>query len=307
VSRPRPCRWSSDRNGAAKTRGHRRVGRRARPPRTARLGGRLRSDRPHGGEPVTAATRFQDASLSKPVAAWGVLRLVEQDRIGLDEPVVGHLRRWRPPREPFDADGVTVRRLLSHTGRPFAEFMQAEVVAPLGMTASSIRWRRTAATARPHDVVGGRVPDFAFAEQAAAGLVTTAPDLARFVAAALPGPHGEPRGVGWSARPGCGSPPPLPPKAAGGLGMALGCCPAATCLPTTRAPTAAGGPAWRCCPSGERASWCSPTAPRSTPWSSIGWRWRRRAVPPNHRRHRLVLVAVAERRRRPARRGRLRP
>ena len=36
-------------------------------------------------QPVTAATRFQAASLSKPVSAWGVLRLVEQGRIGLDQ------------------------------------------------------------------------------------------------------------------------------------------------------------------------------------------------------------------------------
>ena len=210
------------------------------------------------GRPVTAATRFQAASLSKPVSAWGVLRLVESGRISLDEPVVGRLRRWRPPPSPIDADGLTVRRLLSHTaglsvhgyvgqpsdrplppiaaslsgetgdsfpvellempgrrwlysgggysllqllieeltGRPFADYMQAEVLGPLGMTASSFRWSRTAETARPHDTDGRPIPDFAFAEQAAAGLVTTAPDLARFVAAALPGPHGEPPGRG---------------------------------------------------------------------------------------------------------------
>ena len=70
---------------------------------------------PTTGQPVMAATRFQAASLSKPVTAWGVLRLVESGRIGLDEPVVGRLRRWRPPPSPFDADGLTVRRLLSHT------------------------------------------------------------------------------------------------------------------------------------------------------------------------------------------------
>src|SRR5215211_6574402 len=66
----------------------------------------------------------------------------------------------------------------------------------LGMAASSFWWRRTAATAYPHAADGGRIPDFAFAEQAAAGLVTTAPDLARFVAAALSGPDGEPPGRG---------------------------------------------------------------------------------------------------------------
>jgi CubicO group peptidase (beta-lactamase class C family) len=210
------------------------------------------------GRPVTVRTRFQGASLSKAVAAWGVLRLVEQGRIGLDEPLVGHLRRWRPPPSPFDTGGITVRRLLSHTaglsvhgyggqrsdrplpsiaaslsgeaggsfpvelleapgrrwlysgggysvlqllveeltGRPFAALMRTQVLGPLGMTASSFRWRRTAATARPHDRRGTPSPDFAFTEQAAAGLVTTAPDLARFVAAALPGPTGEPPGRG---------------------------------------------------------------------------------------------------------------
>jgi CubicO group peptidase (beta-lactamase class C family) len=210
------------------------------------------------GQPVTAGTRFQAASLSKPVTAWGVLRLVESGRIGLDEPVTGHLRRWRPPPSAFDAEGLTVRRLLSHTaglsvhgyvgqtidrplpsimaslagetgdsfpvelletpgrgwlysgggysllqllveeltGRPFADYMQAEVLEPLGMTVSSYRWSRTAETARPHDAGGGPIPDFTFAEQAAAGLGSTAPDLARFVAAALAGPRGEPPGRG---------------------------------------------------------------------------------------------------------------
>lgn len=210
------------------------------------------------GRPVTAGTRFQAASLSKPVTAWGVLRLVECGRIGLDEPIIGRLRRWRPPPSPFDADGITVRRLLSHTAglsvhgyvgqtpdralssiaaslagetgdgfpvelleapgrrwlysgggysllqllveeltsRPFADYMQTEVLEPLGMTASSFRWSRTAHTARPHDADSRPVPDFVFAEQAAAGLVTTAPDLARFLAAALAGPRGEPPGRG---------------------------------------------------------------------------------------------------------------
>jgi CubicO group peptidase (beta-lactamase class C family) len=213
---------------------------------------------PGTGQPVTAGTRFQAASLSKPVTAWGVLRLVESGRIGLDEPVTSHLRRWRPPPSPFDAEGLTVRRLLGHTaglsvhgyvgqpadrplpsiaaslagetgdsfpvelleapgrgwlysgggysllqllveeltGCPFADYLRAEVLERLGMTASGYQWSRTPETARPHDTDGGPLPDFTFAEQAAAGLVTTAPDLARFVAAALAGPRGEPPGRG---------------------------------------------------------------------------------------------------------------
>ena len=178
------------------------------------------------GQPVTAVTRFQAASLSKPVTAWGVLRLVESGRIGLDEPIIGRLRRWRPPPSPFDAAGVTVRRLLSHTaglsvhgyvgrprpplasvasslsgetgdglplelleapgrgslysvggysllqllvekitGRPFADYMPAQVLEPLRMTTSSFRWSRTAHTARPHDTDGGALPGFTFTDR----------------------------------------------------------------------------------------------------------------------------------------------
>jgi hypothetical protein len=72
----------------------------------------------------------------------------------------------------------------------------------LSMAASSFHWRRTPATACAHDADGGRIPDFAFTEQAAAGVVTSAPDLARF-AAALPGPEGEPPGT-RGAQPGRG-------------------------------------------------------------------------------------------------------
>jgi CubicO group peptidase (beta-lactamase class C family) len=56
------------------------------------VGSWLRRRRPRdSGTGDARATRFQAASVSKPVTAWGVLRLVEQGRIDLDEPVVGHL------------------------------------------------------------------------------------------------------------------------------------------------------------------------------------------------------------------------
>jgi CubicO group peptidase (beta-lactamase class C family) len=178
------------------------------------------------GQPVTAVTRLQVASLSKPLTAWGMLRLVERGRIGLDEPIVGHLRRWRPhphhstptaspsagcsatppgcrcmatsarpPDRPlpsiaaslsgetgdgfpvelleapgrgrlYSGGGYSLLQLLIEelTGRPFADYMQAQVLEPLGMTASGLRWSRTAHTARPHDADGRPIPDFAFAE-----------------------------------------------------------------------------------------------------------------------------------------------
>jgi CubicO group peptidase (beta-lactamase class C family) len=132
--------------------------------------------------------------------------------------VVGHLRRWRLPPSSFQAGGsfpvelleapgrrwlysgggYSVLQLLVEelTGRPFADVMQTEILDALGLTTSSFQWHHTAATACPHDAEGGRIPEFCLAEQAAAGLVTTAAELARFVAAALPGPEGEPPGRG---------------------------------------------------------------------------------------------------------------
>ena len=249
---------------------------------------------PATGQPVMAGTRFQAASLAKPVTAWGVLRLVESGRIGLDEPVIGRLRRWHPPPSPFDAEGITVRRLLSHTAglsvhgylgqtpdralppiasslsgetgdsfpvelleapgrgwrysgggysvaqllieeltsRPFADYLQTEVLEPLGMTASSFRWSRTPQTARPHDADGRPLPDFAFAEQAAAGLVTTAPDLARFLGAALAGPGGEPPGRGVLSPAGVRLALTAAPATEGrwGLGYGLGLTPSGDLL-----------------------------------------------------------------------------
>ncbi len=67
------------------------------------------------GRPVDRDTLFQVASLSKWVTAWGVMTLVDSGRIDLDAPVSRYLTRWRLPPGAYDNDGVTVRRLLSHT------------------------------------------------------------------------------------------------------------------------------------------------------------------------------------------------
>jgi CubicO group peptidase (beta-lactamase class C family) len=65
--------------------------------------------------PVTGETLFNVASVSKAVSAFGVLRLVDQGQIGLDEPALARIRRWQPPASEFPATEVTVARLLSHT------------------------------------------------------------------------------------------------------------------------------------------------------------------------------------------------
>jgi CubicO group peptidase (beta-lactamase class C family) len=206
--------------------------------------------------PVTTETLFQVASVSKPVAAMGALRLVEQRRLALDRP----LHVWRFPPSDHDPRGVTLRRLLSHTagvsvqgypghepgrplpstaaslagdsagagavrladdpgkgywysgggytvaqlaieravGEPFAAWMRRAVLRPLGMRSSSFDQATAgkAMTASGHDHTGRPMPPLRYAEQAAAGLYATAPDIARFFAALMPGPHGEPPGRG---------------------------------------------------------------------------------------------------------------
>ncbi len=70
-----------------------------------------------GGRPVAATTLFQAASISKAVAALGVLALVEWGALDLDEPVNRRLRSWRLPDSPHtEGAPVTLRHLLSHTG-----------------------------------------------------------------------------------------------------------------------------------------------------------------------------------------------
>ena len=64
---------------------------------------------------MTPTTGFNVGSISKTIAAWGVMTLVEQGRIDLDAPVATYLTRWSLPESGFDEDGVTMRRLLSHT------------------------------------------------------------------------------------------------------------------------------------------------------------------------------------------------
>jgi len=67
------------------------------------------------GNPVNRDTVFQVASLSKWITAWGVMALVDQGKLELDVPVSSYLKRWQLPNSEFDNNGVTVRRLLSHT------------------------------------------------------------------------------------------------------------------------------------------------------------------------------------------------
>ena len=84
----------------------------------------------------TDRTLYQVASVSKAVTAWGVMKLVEEGRLGLDEPVVRHLTRWRSPGSEAHRDNVTVRHLLSHTaglddGLGYRGFLPGETIQTL--------------------------------------------------------------------------------------------------------------------------------------------------------------------------------
>lgn len=69
-----------------------------------------------GGSAVTAATLFQAASISKAVAAIGVLSLVEHGVLDLDRNVNDYLSSWQLPVNEHNREvPVTLRRLLSHT------------------------------------------------------------------------------------------------------------------------------------------------------------------------------------------------
>lgn len=68
------------------------------------------------GAPVTPDTIFQAASISKPTAALGVMRLVQDGKMSLDAEINTFLKSWKLPASEHTRDRpVTLRALLSHT------------------------------------------------------------------------------------------------------------------------------------------------------------------------------------------------
>jgi CubicO group peptidase (beta-lactamase class C family) len=133
------------------------------------------------GQAVTEDTIFEAASLSKPVFAYGVLKLVDQGKLDLDTPLTRYLPKayidvdprlekitarivlshrtgfpnWRgdgnpltihfTPGERFSYSGegfVYLAKVLEQvTGKPLNEYMTEAVFQPLGMKSSSYVWR----------------------------------------------------------------------------------------------------------------------------------------------------------------------
>ena len=67
---------------------------------------------PATGRAMAADMLFRVESISKPVTAWGAMRLAETGRLDLDAPITDCLTHWLPPE---GTSPLTPRQLLSHT------------------------------------------------------------------------------------------------------------------------------------------------------------------------------------------------
>lgn len=68
------------------------------------------------GQEVDANTLFQAGSISKPLAALATLKLVEEEKLSLDEDVNLFLKEWKVTENRFtETERITLRRLLTHT------------------------------------------------------------------------------------------------------------------------------------------------------------------------------------------------
>lgn len=108
---------------------------------------------------VNRETVFPVASMSKWVTAVGVMQLVRDRTIDLDAPVAQYLTRWSLPASQFDLNGVTTRRLLSHTAGltdrlGFGDYRLDE---PLPTLEASLSAPRTS-TGEPTAIAVGREP-----------------------------------------------------------------------------------------------------------------------------------------------------
>ncbi|WP_298903869.1 serine hydrolase [uncultured Psychroserpens sp.] len=201
------------------------------------------------GKKVTTKTGFNIGSISKTIAAWGIMKLVEDGKIDLDAPAEKYLTRWTLPESDFDAENVTIRRLLSHTaglslhgypgwtpndrlstieeslngrnngpgrvemimepgtkwkysgggytilqliveevtGQKFEDYIQTQVLNPLGMKDSSYKIDKDILenSSLEYDNFGEQIDFELFTAQAAAGLHTTIEDFTRFAYASL--------------------------------------------------------------------------------------------------------------------------
>ena len=73
------------------------------------------------------------------------------------------------------------------TGRDFSEFMENEILAPLGMVNASFEWSEDFHTPVPngYNLRGDPIPLYIYSDKAAGGLFASAEDIARFVSSGM--------------------------------------------------------------------------------------------------------------------------
>jgi CubicO group peptidase (beta-lactamase class C family) len=107
---------------------------------------------------------------------------------------------WEPGSTMKYSGGYVIAQMIIEdiSGEPFAAFMEREVAKPLGL--SSLGWVWTPQLERraptPYDGDGKPVGYRQLASQAIGSEICTVPHFARFVAATVSGPGGEPPGRG---------------------------------------------------------------------------------------------------------------
>ncbi len=131
-----------------------------------------------------------------------VIHFPSIDGLLAGEPSAAHVTPEQPPGEGFiySNPGWVILALMIEdvTGLSYPEYMRREVLEPLGMIDSGFGWHDEfqPVVATGHTSEGDPVPLDDHGPYGAGSLYTTADDLARFVAASMPGPNGAPAGNG---------------------------------------------------------------------------------------------------------------
>lgn len=109
------------------------------------------------GAKIQSDTLFQAASVTKPVAAFAALRLVDQGLLSLDSDVNVELQSWKVPASPFlEGHPITLRGILSHSAGlipgGYGGYSHGELIPTLLQTLNGVE------PARPKPVQVAYVP-----------------------------------------------------------------------------------------------------------------------------------------------------
>lgn len=107
---------------------------------------------PGDTDPVTPETVFRIYSMSKPIVSVATMQLVEQGKIGLDDPISKYIPEFANPKVLVGngktrpaAREITVRDLLAHkSGLIYGVFDQESELGKMYMTAGDVRYDITA-------------------------------------------------------------------------------------------------------------------------------------------------------------------